>query len=414
VLEVTKIVPFTGHSCYFRCAFDGPGGLPDPVRVGVATETFRGNAGEILRQASVALEGRPVTLWEVGDGPSLIPRASSDLASRPQPSHIDFDSTLKRWGVPIRSGSRYLGCQLAEDGSWVMAPVRLRPAAGPPGGRERRSPTRLTLELAGLCLGLSDRREAAEIERAPVISIDPLKDLLTLPSVVAHEARNPLTGAKAGLQLTMESLGRMEDLPVPRRLELLEELGEVLEALTRALDFLQAVQDRARGAIRGRERFEVVGVVRSVIALEGRVLRQQGIDVELVSTLDTVHLNGDPNLLYELLINLVRNAAEASSERRAPITVRMEREGETLRLSVTDRGVGIPAYLVDRVFEPGFTTKSPGDGGAGLTVVRKVAQEVFGGTVAVKSTEGAGTTFAVSLPIPVQRAALPPFFTTDS
>jgi len=380
----------------------------------VATETFRGNAGEILRQASVALEGRPVTLWEVGDGPSLIPRASSEPNPRQQFNNIDFDTTLKRWGVPIRSGSRYVGCRTSQEGAWVIAPVRLRPAAAPPGGRERRSSTRLTLELAGLCLGLSDRRETGQIERAPTISVDPLKDLLTLPAVVAHEAKNPLTGARAGLQLTMESLGRMEDLPVPRRLELLEELGEVLEALTRALDFLQAVQDRARGAIRGRERFDVVGVVRSVVALEGRVLRQQGIEVELVSTLETAHLNGDPNLLYELLINLVRNAAEASSDRRAPITVRLEQEGETVRLSVTDRGVGIPAYLVDRVFEPGFTTKAPGEGGAGLTVVRKVAQEVFGGTVAVKSTEGAGTTFAVSLPIPVQRGALPPFFTTDS
>ena len=379
---------------------------------GVATETFRGNAGEILRQASVALEGRPVTLWEMGDGPSFIPRASSD----PDPRHqeIDFEGTLKRWGVPIRTGSRYVGCRTEQSGPWVIAPVRLRPAAGPPGGRERRSSTRLTLELAGLCLGLSDRREVAEAQRPPAISVDPLKDLLTLPSVVAHEAKNPLTGARAGLQLTMESLGRMEDLPVSRRIELLEELGEVLEALTRALDFLQAVQDRARGAVRGRERFEVVSVVRSVVALEGRVLRQQGIDVELVSTLETVHLNGDPNLLYELLINLVRNAAEASNDRRAPITVRLEQEGETLRLSVTDRGVGIPAHMVDRVFEAGFTTKAPGEGGAGLTVVRKVAQEVFGGTVAVKSTEGAGTTFAVSLPIPVQRGALPPFFTTDS
>jgi signal transduction histidine kinase len=380
----------------------------------VVTDTFGGSAGEILRQASVALAGRPVTLWEIGDGPSMIPRASSDPLSLPQHHQVDIGSTLQRWGVPIRSGSRYLGCRMDRDGTWMIAPVRLRPAAGPPAGRERRCATRLTLELAGLCLGLSDRREAAVVERPPALSVDPLKDLLTLPSVVAHEAKNPLTGAQAGLRLTMESLGRMDDLPVPRRLELLEELGEVLEALTRALEFLQAVQDRARGTIRGRERFDAVVVVRSVVALEGRVLRQQGIDVELISPLETVHLNGDPNLLYELLINLVRNAAEASSERRAPITVRLEREGETLRLSVTDRGVGIPAHLVDRVFEPGFSTKSPGEGGAGLTVVRKVVQEVFGGTVAVKSTEGAGTTFAVSLPIPVQRGALPPFFTTDS
>jgi signal transduction histidine kinase len=413
VLRVTEIVPFAGHCCYFRCAIDVPGRLPDPKSVvGVATETFRGNAGEILRQASVALEGRSVTLWELGDGPSLVPKASTN----PDPRHqqIDFDSTLKRWGIAIRSGSRYVGCRVSNDGPWVVAPVRLRPAEGPPGGRERRSPTRLTLELAGLCLGLSDRRDTGEVERLPAITVDPLKDLLTLPSVVAHEAKNPLTGARAGLQLTMDSLGRMEDLPVLRRLELLEELGEVLEALTRALDFLQAVQDRARGTVRGRERFDVVGVVRSVVALEGRVLRQEGIEVELLTKLETVHLNGDPNLLYELLINLVRNAAEASKERRAPITVRLERDGETLRLSVTDRGVGIAAHLVDRVFEPGFTTKAPGEGGAGLMVVRKIAQEVFGGTVAVKSTEGTGTTFAVSLPIPVQRGALPPFFTTDS
>jgi len=344
-----------------------------------------------------------VTLWEVADGPTLIPRASSDEVPRLPLNHVDLDNTLKKWGVPIRNGSRYLGARVPADGPWVIAPVRMRPAAGPPGGKERRSSARLTLELAGLCVGLSDRRETFGVERAPAISTDPLKDLLALPSVVAHEAKNPLTGARAGLQLTMESLGRMEDLPVPRRLELLEELGEVLEALNRALDFLQAVQDRARGTVRGRERFDVIRVARSVIALEGRVLRQAGTELELSTALDTVHLNGDPNLLYELMINLVRNAAEATRERRGPITLKLDREGDTLRMSVSDRGVGIPAYLVDRVFEPGFTTKGGGVGGAGLTVVRKVAQDVFGGTVSLKSTEGIGTTFTITLPIPPQR-----------
>ena len=72
-------------------------------------ETFRGNAGEILRQASVALEGRPVTMWEVTDGPTLIPRATSDPSPRHHFTSINVDSTLKRWGVPIRSGSRYAG-----------------------------------------------------------------------------------------------------------------------------------------------------------------------------------------------------------------------------------------------------------------------------------------------------------------
>jgi len=174
------------------------------------------------------------------------------------------------------------------------------------------------------------------------------------------------------------------------------------------------VQDRARGTVRGRERFDAVRVARSVVALEGRVLRQDGTELELATSLETVHLNGDPNLLYELMINLVRNSAEASRERRGPITLKLDREGDALRVSVTDRGVGIPAYLVDRVFEPGFTTKTMGGGGAGLTVVRKVAQDVFGGTVSLKSTEGVGTTFTVTLPIPQQRGVAPRTAATDT
>lgn len=370
----------------------------------MASETYRGSAGEILRQASVALDGRPVTLWEVADGPTLVTQGSSDANPRHHFTNMDVDSTLKRWSIPIRNGSRFVGCRVSYEGPWIIAPVRVRPAAAPPQGRERRSSARLTLELAGLCLGLSDRREPP-LHRPPAITIDPLKDLLTMPSVVAHEARNPLVGAQAALQLTMESLGRMEDLPVPRRLELLEELGEVLEALGRAVEFLQTVQDRARGMIRGNQRFDAVRVLRSVVALEGRLLRQEGIETELFTPFEEIHLNGDPNLLYEMFINLVHNAADASRERGGSITVGLEREADVLRISVTDHGIGIPAFLVDRVFEPGFTTKQPGEGGggAGLTVVRKVAEEVFGGTVAVKSTEGVGTTFTVSLPIPPQR-----------
>src|ERR1041384_1808195 len=167
------------------------------TREPVAAEPFRDNAGEILRQASVALDGRPVTLWEVGDGPTLLPRASSD----PQPRHhftsVDLDSTLRRWGVPIQLGSRWLGCRLSLDGPWVIAPVRVRPPAPPPGGVERRSPTRLTLELAGLALGLSDRRETPALGRAGFFSADPIQDLLTLPSVLAPEAKNPPRRAAA-------------------------------------------------------------------------------------------------------------------------------------------------------------------------------------------------------------------------
>src|SRR5439155_2845892 len=134
-------------------------------------ETYDEGRREILRQASVALGGRSVTVWEVSARAELEPQASSSAraelepqaSSEPAPTHhatnLDVDATLRRWNIAIVQGSRWVGCRSAPDGFWVVAPVRTRPPVPPPDGQERRSRQRLTLELAGLCLGLLDRRE---------------------------------------------------------------------------------------------------------------------------------------------------------------------------------------------------------------------------------------------------------------
>jgi signal transduction histidine kinase len=72
---------------------------------------------------------------------------------------------------------------------------------------------------------------------------------------------------------------------------------------------------------------------------------------------------------------------------------------------VRDQGVGIAAEHRARLFEPGFTTRGFGAGsGTGLAVVQRLAEAGFGGHVEVESTIGRGSTFAVILPIPPQRA----------
>src|SRR2546427_732393 len=213
-------------------------------------ETFVEGRREILRQASVALGGRPVTVWEVSSRAELEPQASSDPAPTHHTTKLDVDATLRRWNIAIVQGSRWVGCQGAADGFWVVAPVRTRPPAPPPEGRERRSRERLTLELAGLCLGLLDRREPTP-GHPPAARSDPLNDITTLPGIIAHELSNPLTAA--------------------------------------------------RGALARSERFDAVRVVRSCCTLESRVLKEKKIPLEFDSTLDVVYLNGDPNALYDLL-----------------------------------------------------------------------------------------------------------------
>jgi len=368
-------------------------------------ETYLDGRREVLRQASAALGGLPVTVWEVSAGAEVEPVDSSDPTPAHHTTKLDVDATLRRWSIPIVQGSRWVGCQAKVEGAWVVAPVRLRPPAPPPDGRERRSRERLTLELAGLCLGLLDRRDPLPGAQAPARRADPLQELTTLPGIIAHELSNPLTAARAGLQLAMESVGRWTEVVAARRVELLDELGQVIEDIDRSVSFLRAIKDRARGTLARSERFDAVRVVRSCCTLETRVLKEKRIPLEFDSTLENVYLKGDPNALYDLLVNLIRNAADASAGRQAPIRVGLARDAGTLRLTVRDEGSGIGPQDLERIFEAGFTTKAFGEGsGMGLVVVQSVVRNMFAGSIAVDSRVGAGTTMIVSLPIPSQRS----------
>jgi signal transduction histidine kinase len=151
------------------------------------------------------------------------------------------------------------------------------------------------------------------------------------------------------------------------------------------------------------ERFDAVRVVRSCLTLEHPVLRQRGLEVMLDAPLEALYLKGDPNDLFDLLVNLLRNAADAVEGRSDPIQVQLTRVDDTIRLVVADNGVGIASEHLSRIFEPGFTTKEFGRGsGMGLAVVRRVAAK-FGGEVTVQSELGRGAQFTVKLPIPPQR-----------
>src|SRR5438876_10939401 len=109
-----------------------------PVLTGGASvsgpETFVEGRREILRQASIALGGRPVTVWEVSARAELEPQASSAPAPAHHDSKLDVDSTLRRWGIQIVQGSRFVGSR-ASEGYWVVARCAPAPRPRPPRGR---------------------------------------------------------------------------------------------------------------------------------------------------------------------------------------------------------------------------------------------------------------------------------------
>jgi len=104
----------------------------------------------------------------------------------------------------------------------------------------------------------------------------------------------------------------------------------------------------------------------------------------------------DPAQISQVLASLVTNAYQAMPE-KGDLTLSAHAKNDTVVLSVSDTGPGIPGATKDKLFEPLFTTRARGIG-LGLAISRNLV-EANGGTIDVESVEGVGSTFAVSLPI---------------
>ena len=107
----------------------------------------------------------------------------------------------------------------------------------------------------------------------------------------------------------------------------------------------------------------------------------------------------NPDQMEQVFLNLLLNALDAMPE-GGELRATMRREGPEVVIQVSDSGRGIDPELLDRVFDPFFTTKPLGKGtGLGLSICYGTVKE-HGGTITVRSTPGAGTTFTIRLPVP--------------
>jgi len=113
-------------------------------------------------------------------------------------------------------------------------------------------------------------------------------------------------------------------------------------------------------------------------------------------------INGDPVLLRGVFTNLIQNAIEASGN--GAVAVHVFVDGHTVKIRVTNEGVGIPPELQERIFQPFFTTKPKGTG-LGLAIARQIV-EAHHGAIRVESDGRTATTFVVELPALLQPAAV--------
>ena len=373
----------------------------------------------------------PRNTGQGGQGPAVGPDAAAILAALPAPV-ASFDAE-GRWSGLNEAAELWLNLSarsvagLAADDPALAARLRVTPPLGPllaeaaaledPGLQPR-----ISVEISDRAGGWTRRRAALQLGALPgggvVALIRPEGSGVTPPrhaarsaigmaEMLAHEIKNPVAGIRGAAQLLAEGLSpedqELTDLIVAesRRivalLDQVERFGDTTAPRLRAVN-VHDILDRARRSFRLGSADRPGGAPRMVTDY----------DPSLPAAL------ADPDRLMQVVLNLIRNAAEALAREARPaddargaplVRLRTLYDGGVraedgaplpLQIEIEDDGPGIPEPIADQIFEPFVSGRENGTG-LGLALVSKIVTE-HGGRIAVESRPGR-TLFRLSLPI---------------
>lgn len=227
----------------------------------------------------------------------------------------------------------------------------------------------------------------------------------TLAAGIAHDFNNILTAILGYTHIALDKL--QEEMPARRSVE------RILESTLRASELVRQILTYSRGTEQERRPVHMGPVIDEVMKLlRGSLPTTIDIRRDICAAHDTVC--ADPTQLHQVLMNLCMNAAYAMREQGGVLTIALEgtslqrddstlsrqlSPGSYLKLSVSDTGPGIAGAVMERIFDPYFTTKPVGEGsGMGLSVVQGIVKG-HGGAITVESSQGEGSSFHVVLPL---------------
>jgi signal transduction histidine kinase len=226
-----------------------------------------------------------------------------------------------------------------------------------------------------------------------------LASMTTMAAGVAHEIKNPLAAMGIHLQLltkTFEKKGNLTYNDAERYINVLSEEIDRLNSIV--VDFLFAVRPMDTQL----KLCSLTKILNEICEFVEPELEEH--NIKLVKNFKKIpKLEIDSNLFKQVLLNIIKNAINATSE--GSITIETRLSGDDVKLFIRDTGSGMDEKTQSKIFEPYFTTKATGTG-LGLTVCYKVIKE-HRGDISVSSKVGKGTEFQITIPVPhSQRLAI--------
>jgi signal transduction histidine kinase len=264
-----------------------------------------------------------------------------------------------------------------------------------------RGAERALLAVSSITLQGRAQRMAALMPVESELEAEALHAWRQLVHVLTHEIMNSLTPVASLSHTAYELVGEFRGaLPQDVGTDLTTALDAIRRRADSLVDFVSSYRSLSNVPAARPERVRLDALFERVAALVGPAWRARGGDVDFSVEPASLELMADPGQLEQALINLLKNAYEATGDQgggsgagQAWVAARLVR-GARLRIEVSDDGPGVPEGLAAHIFTPFFTTKKQG-GGIGLAMVRHLVHE-NGGTVRHARSVGRGARFVIT------------------
>ena len=243
-------------------------------------------------------------------------------------------------------------------------------------------------EINNLVNAFNQMSRELKIRQQQLVQSEKLASLGTMLAGVAHEFNNPLSNISSSAQILDEELDAKEDV-------FARELVEQISAESnRAAAIVHTLLSLAREEKFQRDHYLLKPLLQEILdLLRGQVAGN--IDIQLAIS-DEIEIFADKQKIQQVFINLLKNSLDAMND-QGLITIKAWQNHESVKITISDNGPGIPKKMQEKIFDPFFTTKDTGQGsGLGLFIIHDIIVQ-HGGRITVDNT-GEGAIFTIVLP----------------
>jgi two-component system, NtrC family, sensor kinase len=266
---------------------------------------------------------------------------------------------------------------------------------------------------------LEDALSNLKFTQSQLIQSEKMASLGELTAGIAHEIQNPLNFVNNFSEVSKELIGEMnEELAVGNNQlanEIAEDIKQNLEKINyhgkRAADIVKGMLQHSRTSSGQKEPTDVNALADEYfrLAYHGLRAKDKSFNARMNTDFDETigNINIIPQDIGRVILNLITNAFYVVDEKKKllkdgyepAVSVSTKKMNNQISISVKDNGNGIPKHILDKIFQPFFTTKPTGQGtGLGLSLSYDIVK-AHGGELKVETTEGKGSDFVILLPV---------------